>query len=98
MYEEDIEEVARYTFVPLVVRPFYHAVAKWIRQQGNSYELVKKYVVLFGNSNRFTIDLYVKQPSVVLVGSVAGSLALLPCPYAVAKTTIKSPRLCELRK
>ena len=61
VYKEDIDEVSRFSFVPLVTRPYWRAIAEWVRQPANSYVPIKTYDLSFPDGNRLTIGLYVKQ-------------------------------------
>ncbi len=63
VYEQDIDEVARFASVPAPARPYWQAIAEWVRDPQNSYELFKKYDFFFYDAHRLTMNLYVKRSS-----------------------------------
>jgi len=59
-YEEDIDEVARFMYVHPLYRPYFRAIAEWVKQPNSSYASVRTYYFIT-EGGRLTLDLYLKQ-------------------------------------
>jgi len=59
-YEEDIDEVARFMYVHPISRPYFRAIAEWVKQPNSSYRLVKTYYFTT-ESGYLTLHLYLRQ-------------------------------------
>ncbi len=59
-YEEDIDEVAKIMYFHPLARPYFRAIAEWVKQPNSSYTPVKTYCFVT-QTNRLTLHLYLKQ-------------------------------------
>ena len=62
VYDEDIEIVAQYVDVHPVSRPYFRAIAEWVRQHESSYTLLRTYH-LNAIERYLALRLYVKGPN-----------------------------------
>jgi len=63
-YEEDIDKVARFTWVPAAYQPYFRAIAEWVKQPDSGYIRTNTYYFVT-EDGYLTLHLYLKSNSTV---------------------------------
>ena len=63
VFEEDVEDVAKYVPMPRLTYPYWRAIAEWVRRPESPYRLVRTYRLWGESPDRpFLVHLYVREP------------------------------------